>query len=174
MQTYSFSHVVLCWFTQTGSTSIIIIGPGLVTLIHGTIGVIFAIEGFYGVSTYDLPTIKRVCCMQALTPSASLLHPPSFPVSVHVVSRLLSTNKVRTVSVSFLFDSSCSNCFFVVPSQYCGWCPKVGLPLLPRAFDRQRLSLLFASLVAAVYFLVMSTALARRTGMHAHRVSTFS
>eukprot|EP00455_Lapot_gusevi_P042755 TRINITY_DN5121_c0_g1_i6.p1 TRINITY_DN5121_c0_g1~~TRINITY_DN5121_c0_g1_i6.p1 ORF type:complete len:163 (-),score=8.43 TRINITY_DN5121_c0_g1_i6:106-594(-) len=54
-------HVkILSLLLMTGSAMLSIIGPGIIALLHGIVGIIFGIEGFYGAAKYDSKTIFRV------------------------------------------------------------------------------------------------------------------
>jgi hypothetical protein len=50
----------LCLLYMIGSAVITVIGRGVVFVFLGIIGIIFSIEGYYGVANYDKPTIVRV------------------------------------------------------------------------------------------------------------------
>eukprot|EP00455_Lapot_gusevi_P042753 TRINITY_DN5121_c0_g1_i10.p1 TRINITY_DN5121_c0_g1~~TRINITY_DN5121_c0_g1_i10.p1 ORF type:complete len:185 (-),score=8.35 TRINITY_DN5121_c0_g1_i10:106-660(-) len=53
-------HVkILSLLLMTGSAMLSIIGPGIIALLHGIVGIIFGIEGFYGAAKYDSKTIFR-------------------------------------------------------------------------------------------------------------------
>eukprot|EP00475_Leptophrys_vorax_P008400 TRINITY_DN1542_c0_g1_i4.p1 TRINITY_DN1542_c0_g1~~TRINITY_DN1542_c0_g1_i4.p1 ORF type:complete len:314 (-),score=68.45 TRINITY_DN1542_c0_g1_i4:304-1215(-) len=56
----------LCLLYMIGSAVITVIGRGVVFVFLGIVGIIFSIEGYYGVANYDKSTIVRVrqhiCC----------------------------------------------------------------------------------------------------------------